>query len=483
MSRIISASRVATLVGDFHRSPAYAGLSSALRSLVADGRIAHDTRLPSERELTHALGVSRTTVTRAYAHLRDQGYAAARRGAGTFTRIPGGPGRAPDRVLTPRNDGADLIDLNCAAAPAPPGVAAAYGAAMSELPAYLSSHGYYPAGLPELQRAIAASYDARGLPTDPDQIMVTPGALAGTALVARATTGAADRLLVETPVYPNAIRALALGSTRMLPTTVDVDGWDLDGLGAAIRGAAPRAAYLIPDFQNPTGHLMTDVERERCATLLARGGTLTIVDEAHQSLGLVGETMPLPLAAHVEAAGGEVITLGSASKMFWGGLRMGWMRAPKQRMDALTDARLTLDLGTPVLEQLVLVELLRTPGETLRLHRDRLRKQRDGLITALKERLPEWRFRAPAGGLCLWCELPTATSSSLAAEAEHHGVAVSPGPVFSVEGGYDRFLRLPYTRPLPELQEAVSRLAAAWAVTRSAPGATTRRTTGPVMVA
>ena len=89
MIRSIHASRVATLVGDFDRSPAYAGLAEALRLLIGDGRITLDTRLPSERELTDALGVSRTTVTRAYAELRDGGYAEARRGAGTFTRVPG----------------------------------------------------------------------------------------------------------------------------------------------------------------------------------------------------------------------------------------------------------------------------------------------------------------------------------------------------------------------------------------------------------
>lgn len=485
MSRILSAARVATLVGDFDRSPAYVGLSEALRALVADGRISHDTRLPSERDLTRALGVSRTTVTRAYAHLQDLGYAESRRGAGTFTRIPGGPGRAPDRVLTPRIEGVEgteLIDLNCAAAASPPGVAAAYETALAELPAYLSSHGYYPAGLPELQRAIAATYDARGLPTDPDQIMVTPGALAATALVAQATLGPADRVLVESPVYPNATRALGQPSTRLVPGTVDVDGWDLDALGATVRQTSPRAAYLIPDFQNPTGNLMSETERERCGALFARAGTLVIVDEAHQSLALDGQEMPRPLAAHVEAAGGEAITVGSASKMFWGGLRMGWIRAPHNRLEALTGTRLALDLGTPVLEQLALTELLRDPAEVLDAHRQRLRTQRDALSNALRRELPTWRFRDPTGGLTLWCELPTPHATALAAEADARGVAFAPGPVFSVEGGYERHVRLPYTLPVDALERAVVVLREAWAATHEEPVAPTQAS-GRVMVA
>ena len=116
MTGSISAHRVATLVGPFDRSPAYAGLAEALVLLIGDGRIGFDTRLPSERELTDALGVSRTTVTRAYAALRDAGYAEARQGAGTFTRVPGGRARSHDRALLPRPGDGDAIDLNCAAA-------------------------------------------------------------------------------------------------------------------------------------------------------------------------------------------------------------------------------------------------------------------------------------------------------------------------------------------------------------------------------
>lgn len=480
MSRLISAGRVATLAGDFDRSPAYAGLADALRLLVRDGRIPHETRLPSERDLTAALGVSRTTVTRAYATLCEQGYAVARRGSGTFTRVPGGGHRVLDRVLTPRVDGEDLIDLNCAAAPAPPGIAGAYEEALGALPSYLSGHGYFPAGLPDLQEAIADAYRARGLPTDPQQVMVTPGALAATAIVAHACTGAADRVLVETPVYPNATRALALRSTRLVTAPVDDDGWDLAGIGATIRQVAPRAAYLIPDFQNPTGHVMADAQREEYAAQLTRSRTLAVVDEAHQALALDGQAMPTPFAAHVEAAGGSAITLGSASKLFWGGLRLGWLRAPLALMDALTEARLTLDLGGPVLEQLVLTRLLRNPEEVLSAQRTRLREQRDALAAAVRDRLPEWRFRTPAGGLALWCELPDPVAPALAAEADARGVALAPGPMFSPDGGYDRFIRIPWTLPAEALVTAVDRLAEAWPAAR---GTGTR--TGPdrVMVA
>jgi DNA-binding transcriptional MocR family regulator len=472
-TRSISAARVAALVGDFDRSPAYAGLADALTELVGDGRIPYATRLPSERELTDVLAVSRTTVTRAYAALRESGYAEARQGAGTFARVPGGRALVHDRALLPRPDAHDAIDLGCAAASAPPGVAAAYAEAATELPAYLGGHGYFPVGLPALQAAIAASYDARGLPTDPGQVMVTPGALTAASIVATALTGPRDRVLVESPVYPNATQAIRNSGARLVGSPVDPGGWDLDAVGTALREVAPTLAYLIPDFQNPTGHLMSDEQRETYAAHLRRAGTVAVVDEAHQALALDGQEMPRPFAAHSPST----ITIGSASKSVWGGLRLGWIRAPHERMEALTRARLGLDLGAPVMEQLVLARVLADPEPLLTAHRDRLREQRDRLLAALDEHLPTWRYVRPTGGLAVWCELPTAAATALVAEADRAGVFVAPGPAFAAEGGLDRFVRIPWTRPADELTEAVRRLAGAWesVASRSAPGAARRQ--------
>jgi DNA-binding transcriptional MocR family regulator len=474
----VSATRIAALAGDFDRSPAYAGLAGALTLLIGDGRVGLGTRLPSERELTEALGVSRTTVTRAYATLREAGYAEARQGAGTFTRVPGGRARAHDRALLPRPGDDQAIDLNCAAASAPRGLAAAYAEAAADLPAYLGGHGYFPAGLPQLQQAIAATYDERGLPTDPAQVMVTPGALSAASIVAQAFRGRGDRVLVESPVYPNATEAIRNSGARLLASPVDPHGWDLGAVGALLRQTRPRLAYLIPDFQNPTGHVMTDAQRAEYAGHLRRAGTVAVVDEAHQALALEGQRMPRPFASYAP----DTITIGSASKSFWGGLRLGWIRAPHGTMDRLTRARVAMDLGAPVMEQLVLARLLADGSPVLVEHRLRLREQRDRLAAAIREHLPEWRFRLPTGGLALWLELPLPLGTAVAAEAERLGVIVAPGPVFAAEGGLDHFVRVPWTRPGDELEEAVRRLAAAWAVVRDRQDPGTRGP-GRVMVA
>jgi DNA-binding transcriptional MocR family regulator len=455
--------RLASLVGDFDRRPAYLGLADELRLLVGDGRLGADLRLPSERDLSVTLGVSRTTVTRAYAALVEAGFAVARRGSGTYTRLPGGRRQLLDRTLTPHAGDDDLVDLSCAAGSAPPGVATAYAEAVADLPAYLGNHGYFPTGLPALQAAIAATYDIRGLPTDPRQILVVPGALSALMVVAQALVSTGDRVVVESPGYPNAHAALRRSGARPVALPMDVDGWDLDAVGRIVRQAEPALAYLIPDFQNPTGNLMDDPQREQYAALLRRAGTVAIVDESHAALHLEGQRMPRPFGSYAT----DAITLGSASKSLWGGLRIGWIRCPASLVERLVGARVALDLGSPVLEQLVAARLLAEAESYVGPHRRRLLTQRDALATAITEQLPEWRFRLPGGGLSLWCELPArerrAGAVALAAEAEARGVVVSPGPVFALDGGLDTFVRIPYTRPESDLLHAVDRLSDAWA--------------------
>ncbi|HET7683049.1 MAG TPA: PLP-dependent aminotransferase family protein [Marmoricola sp.] len=487
MMRVIAAGRVARLVGDFPRDPAYKGLAEALRVLITDGRVPVGVRLPSERELTEALDVSRTTVTRAYAELREHGYVTSRQGSGTVASLPSTPGLRSDHLLPPGDLPEDKIDLTCAAPLAGPGVLAAYEKAVTELPAYLAGTGYYPSGLPVLREAVAASYDERGLPTDPDQVMIVPGALAGVSIAARALLDAGARAVVESPTYPNAIAALRRTGARIVGADVGAGAGDGDGdvaeLAAAVEQVRPRIAYVIPDFHNPTGHLLDDDGRAQLARALRRAGTTALVDESMAQLGLDVGRMPAPLAAHAPGA----ISVGSLSKPFWGGLRVGWVRAPEHLMDRLFRARLSLDLGVPLLEQLVATELLRSGAALLEHRRDQLRSSRDTALAAVARHLPEWRATRPLGGLQLWCELPEALSSALVPHAARHDVLIAAGPSFAPEGGLDRFVRIPFTQPAHVLADAVERLGLAWQETRADRGSLRQggpgRRTGPTLVA
>lgn len=462
MPRLAPASRVAdlvlpTLAGD---GPAYARLAEALRRGIVDGRLSEGVRLPSERDLTGPVGLSRTTVTRAYAELRAQGYLATRRGSGSVVQVPRVPGGRVDHLLTPAGLGEGALDLTVTAAAAPPGIADAYARAHEDLGAYLTGTGYYPSGLPVLRERIADRFSARGLATTPDQILVAPGALAAVAISLRALIRRRDQVLVETPTYPNAIATLQGAGARVVPHPIDhVDhDWEVEALERAVQQSGLRAAYLIPDFHNPTGALMSSAQRERVGRVLRRHGVVPVVDESQAELALEGQSVPEPLAAHVPTA----VTAGSASKSFWGGLRVGWLRVPRPRMEAVAASRLQLDLGVPVLEQLVLAHLLDRADEILPEQRARLRERRDTLLRALRERLPDWQVRVPTGGMSLWCRLPEGSSTALAAAARRYDVALAAGPNFAAAGGLDGWMRLPFVLPPEQLEQVVPRLALAW---------------------
>ena len=253
--------------------PAYQGLSDAIRLLIVDGRVPVGARLPSERALAEILRVSRTTVTAAYTQLGEDGYLNARRGARSTTALPVSP-VTPARITTA------AANLAAATLAAPVAVAArAFAEAAEQVTPYLHDIGIELTGVPDLRSAIAQRYCARGLPTDPDEIMVTTGALHAIGLILATYTQPEDRVLVEQPTYHGALAAMATRGLRPVPVAMAPDGWELDAVEAAVRQLAPNLAYLIPDNQNPTGMTMSVSDRKRLAQIVNGSRTRTIIDE------------------------------------------------------------------------------------------------------------------------------------------------------------------------------------------------------------
>jgi DNA-binding transcriptional MocR family regulator len=314
-------------------------------------------------------------------------------------------------------------------------------------------------GLDVLRTAIARSYAERGLPTDPDQVMVTGGVQHALDLLLRLLVAPGQRILVETPTYPNALTAFGASRGRIASYALGVDGWDGDLLLATIRAAQARLAYLIPDYHNPTAHLMPAALRERLPGAAHAAGTDLVVDESFVDLCLDGPPPPPSVATYDRTA--RVLAIGGMSKPFWGGLRIGWIRAAAPLVGRLAAVRVGMDMASPVLDQLVAARLLERSGSVIEARREELRARRDTLVTALRSELPEWQFRVPAGGLCLWVELDAPVSTALARAVVELGVRLVPGPRFGADGTMERFLRLPFTLPAADLVEAVHRIAAA----------------------
>ncbi|BBY78228.1 GntR family transcriptional regulator [Mycolicibacterium parafortuitum] len=435
--------------------PAYHGLADAIRLLIVDGRVPVGARLPSERALADALRVSRTTVTAAYTQLRDDGYLHARRGARSTTALP----LAPTPVAPPVVVAANLAAATLAA---PASVAArAFSEAAEQVTPYLHDIGIDLTGVPPLRVAIAEKYCAQGLLTDPDEIMVTTGALHAIGLILATYTQPDDRVLVEQPTYHGALAAMANRGVRPVPVAMTPDGWELDAVEAAIRQLAPKLAYLIPDNQNPTGLTMPVADRNRLAHIIAETRTRTIVDETITDMWL-DEQVPAPLASAMTARRDLVMTVGSMSKSFWGGLRIGWIRAERATLATIAAMRPAIDMGTPILEQLAAARLLAAATDVLPDRREILRSRRALLLRLLAEHLPDWQPMPGKGGMSVWVRLPAPMSSALSAAASRMGLEIPPGPRFGVDGTLERFIRVPFTLPDDQLVEAIELLARAW---------------------
>lgn len=494
LERRIGARSFARMLGDW-RPPDGRGLADALtdrvRLLVLDGRLPLQTRVPAERELAAALEVSRTTVASTYDALRDARVLRSRRGSGSWTTLPDDrPGTTAAAPFSPHGDRA-LFDLAHASLPAPTGaMRAAVAGAAQDLDAHLGGHGYDLLGLPALRTAIADRFTTRGLPTAADQVLVTAGAQHAIGLVLQSLVGPGDRVLVEHPTYPNALEAIRIRGARPVPVpmgpgphgmdgTDGWDGWDLDLLTAAVRDAAPRLVYLIPEFQNPTGAVLDEAGRERIVELARRTGTTLVIDETLAELSLHGP-LPRPVAAHGGADSPLVLTVGSASKVFWGGLRIGWIRTSAPMVRRLAATRAATDLGGPVLEQLVAARLTAEIESVTVARRAELAAARDHLLGRLADTFPRWRPSRPAGGLSLWVDLGEPVSSRLVGAARRHDVLLAAGPRFGVDGAFERYLRLPYTLRRDRMDDALARLAVAW---RELDSATPAGDTEPVAVA
>lgn len=457
-TRRINGRLLARLIGEAPvERPYYLAIAQAVSRLVLDGRVPTHTRLPAERDLATALGVSRNTVTAAYAWLRDNSYLDSRQGAGSWTVLPDSGTREP----SPFAPAAEHIDLGVAAPPAVEGLREASFHASEQLAAHVAGMGYYPYGLPELRHAIARRYVERGLPTTPEQIFVTNGAQQGITLAMDLLVQQGDQVLLESPTYPHGLDAARRNGARLRTTGVTPQGWDMEYLVDAFRQWKPAVAYTVADFHNPTGALMDDDERHVLVREARRANTHLVVDESAAELAIDSGDLPAPVASH--DTDGRVLTVGSVAKLFWGGLRVGWVRATPPMVTRLMQVRQRFDLAGSVHDQLTATHLL---ADVLRIRAERsreLRRNRDALLRALRDRLPDWRPSVPGGGLVLWATLPQPVASALSTTAIRHGVHPAAGPVFGADGTLEHYLRLAYTRPPEVMVDAVERLAAAYA--------------------
>ncbi len=443
--------------------PLYRQLADALARLILGGEVPAGVRLPAERALADALPAARGTVVAALRILTSDGLVERRQGSGTTVAprpgdrarrsIPAAGLRA--QSLTGRAIGRPLggtIELGLSVLDDPASLPAAAFAVDPAILGHASrDHGYAPLGIPALRDGIAGLLRDHGVPTEREEVAITLGVQHGITLVADVLTERSDRVVIEDPTYPGAIDVYSRAGLELVPVRVDSGGTDPVSLRTALGAAAVRLVHLSPQCASPTGVTTTASRLEEIADLLDDRDAWLVEDAALQFL-VPQEDQRFLTARRPQRS----ILLGTVSKVFWGGLRVGWMRAPAAVIERVGRLRAAHDLGSPIAPQVTALRLLDDLDEIGDRRRAEASRRRAHLAARVAERLPGIGCGLPDGGLSLWVRVPHA--DRVVAEASRRGLDVLAGPVCSITNGCTDRLRISAWAPTEVLDAAVARL-------------------------
>ena len=420
-------------------------LESVLRAAVQDGRLVPGAALPPSRTLAAELAISRSVVAEAYANLKADGYLEARRGGVTRVRAepdPDQPARCAaldgarnenqnrHRYEPPRRprpaEGSPRIQL-FGGLPDPALFPRAkwlqhYRAAWAQLP---DRELTYPDmfGAPGLRVALAAYLGrVRGVATAAERLLICSGFTQGLTLTCRALlrTGA-RRIAMEDPCFGHHRQAVALTGLEPVPVPVDPLGLDPAQLPADVH-----AVLVAPAHSYPTGYTLGADRRHALIAWARRTGAIVIEDDYDAEFRYDRQ----PIGAIQGLAPQQVVYIGSASKTVTPALRLGWVAAPSDLVDALEREKLYDDMGSTLLDQLTFARFIDCGDFSRYLRRVRpvYRSRRDATIQALARHLPESRWVGEAAGLHLHVMLPDGVSElELGAAAYQRGVLVEDG--------------------------------------------------------
>lgn len=340
------------------------------------------------------------------------------------------------------------------------GIRAAFDAVLRESPQRVLQYSTTE-GDPSLRAAVAARLTTRGLPTDPEELLITGGSQQGLSLLTAALLEPGDTVLVEDPTYLAALQCFALAGARVVPVPTDAEGIIPDELDALVAAERPKLLYLVPNFQNPTGRTLPLARRRAVAEIAARRGLWVVEDDPYGELRFSGE--PVQWIAGCAGAEDRTVLLSSFSKVMAPGLRLGWLRGPAALRRACVIAKQAADLHTSTIDQAAAARYLadRDLDAHLATVRAAYRERRDALLAGLADALPTGSsWNRPDGGMFLWARLPTGhDATALLQRAIAHNVAYVPGTPFFAHHPDPATLRLSFTTHTPaEIADGLTRL-------------------------
>ncbi|HIW63528.1 MAG TPA: PLP-dependent aminotransferase family protein [Candidatus Stackebrandtia excrementipullorum] len=321
-------------------------------------------------------------------------------------------------------------------------------------------------GQPRLREEICGVMALSGIDADsgasPDDVVVTAGAQQGLSLLATVFLDPGDIVLAEGPTYVGALGVFQAAQTRVKHVAMDDDGLIPEALEEALADCdrPPKFLYTVPTYQNPTGVTLSDERREQVLDICRRHGLLIVEDDPYGMLSFDGR-QPLPLRAR---DGGGVVYLGTFSKTFAAGLRVGWVLAPPAVRDKLVLASEAQILCPSALTQAAVTRYLTTMPwrQQVKVFSTLYQERRDEMLAGLADVMPsEMTWTRPGGGLFVWAQLPPGLDSkAMLPQALAERVAYVPGTGFYANGSGHGHMRLNFSFPSVErIHAGVRRLA------------------------
>jgi 2-aminoadipate transaminase len=456
--------------------PLYRQLSRQITGFIGSGEISVGDRLPPTRELAGLIGLNRATVSAAYALLEEQGLIQGHVGRGSFVaaQFPtanrtdsnareAGDGTPLDwDAILPRSEmktSTPLFPIEISFASSRPARAAfplatfrrlarevIEGPQAADILQLGSPHGYGP-----LRRYLLEEARRAGLAHPGDDLLVTNGCQQALDLLARVLSGEGSSVIVEDPIYHGLWQVFARAGAELALATVSPQGVDAGDLALLVERNRPRVVVLTPNFQNPTGASLSLEGRQDIVRIATRHQIVLLEIDIYSDLRYFGA--PLPRLKELDQSG-NVVLLGSYSKVSFPGLRVGWVLGPRPLIARLAEYKQMCDLHSDQLSQAVLLRFAESGELAKHISRTRAQgaKRLEAALEACHEYMPEGtRFTRPEGGMSLWVELPaTLRSQDLLNQCQEHGVDFLPGKYFSPQHGHPHALRLSFGGLSPE---------------------------------
>lgn len=460
--------------------PIYLQIEAHIKDMISKGLMPKGSKLPSTRDLSNRIKVSRNSVVLAYENLEADGIVYTLKGKGTFVSNDIKETLKDDQSWRINWDSkinkyakrADELDIVKSEIPwskglisfksiSPPGelfdmdeFKKAFLDRLSIEEDKILNYGYANGYKPLINYLLSYMKD-KGVDISQKEVLITNGFTEGLEIVLDSFTNEGDKIICENPTHNTAIKIMKVHGIDIVGVKMDKDGINLDDLNKKIKDNNIKFAYITPSYHNPTGIVMRPGKRYELYNILKENNIPLIEDGFNEEL-LYESSHISPIAA-LDGNSNGVIYIGSFSKILFPGMRIGWVIADKKVIDILTSVKRCKNIHTSFLDQGILYEYLKRGA--LEKHIKKVRKHyKDKYEFVIKciEKYMDVEFVLGEGGFHVFVGLKGINSRELLEQCYKKSVIFMPGDIFYVDGSGNNTLRLGFSRlTFKEIEEGI----------------------------